>query len=69
MTDKEPNGLILRRISNDVAALIEMVGDLQKKTAEGDLSDQMKFRGDQWTPTRNLSPFGRIREPAPGSGD
>jgi len=35
---------LLKLISNDVAALIEMVGDLQKKTAGESLTNQVKFR-------------------------
>jgi hypothetical protein len=38
---------LLKLIGNDVAALIEMVGDLQKQTAGESLSNQMKFRRDK----------------------
>lgn len=38
------NSDILLRISNDVAALIDMVGDLQNQTAEESFATQVKFR-------------------------
>lgn len=50
---EETNGL-LTRISNDVAALIDMVGDLQKQTAGESLTNQMKFRRDKYAYTQPL---------------
>jgi len=44
---EETNGL-LKRIGNDVEALIAMVGDLQIQRAGESLSTQMKFRRDQY---------------------
>ena len=41
------NNELLTRISNDVEALIEMVGDLQKQKAGESLANQMKFRRAQ----------------------
>lgn len=52
MTDDDQG--LLKLISNDVAALIDMVGDLQKQTAGESLTNQMKFRRDQYAYTQPL---------------
>lgn len=50
---EETNGL-LTRISNDVAALIDMVGDLQQQKAGESVTNQLKFRRDQYAYSQPL---------------